>query len=292
MSFKDDDSNASNRKLDHIKLAFESQISKAQLDDRFYYEPLLSAHNNDPSILSTTFMGFDLRAPLWVSSMTGGTDLANTINHNLAKAAGEYGFGMGLGSCRSLLTSDEYLSDFYVKTLMPDMPLFANLGIAQCEQLITSGKTPLIKDLISKLDADGLIIHVNPFQEWLQLEGDRFNNPPIDTICHILIFPALPIIVKEVGQGMGIRSLNVVEITLAAVEFAANGGTNFAKLELLRSSAKKKQLYAELANVGHSADEMVQFTNQLITDANINTNCKEIIISGGINSFRWLLINQ
>ena len=136
-------------------------------------------------------MGFDLKAPLWVSSMTGGTDLANTINHNLAKAAGEYGFGMGLGSCRSLLTSDEYLSDFYVKTLMPDMPLFANLGIAQCEQLITSGKTSLIKDLISKLDADGLIIHVNPFQEWLQPEGDRFNNPPIDTICIHIRFVSL-----------------------------------------------------------------------------------------------------
>ena len=100
---------------------------------------------------------------------------------------------------------------------------------------------------------------------------------------------------KEVGQGMGIRSLeSLLKLPLAAVEFAANGGTNFAKLELLRSSEDKKQLYAELANVGHSADEMVQFTNQLITDANINTNCKEIIISGGINSFLdgYYLINK
>merc|ERR1712226_63170 len=113
------------------------------LDDRFLYEPLLSSHHCSSSALHTHFLGFDLKAPLWVSSMTGGTELANTINHNLAKAAGEYGFGMGLGSCRSLLTNDEFLSDFYVKPLMSDMPLFANLGIAQCEQLVLSDKTSL-----------------------------------------------------------------------------------------------------------------------------------------------------
>ena len=286
MSFTDEDVNASNRKFDHIKLAFQSQVDKAKLDDRFYYEPLLASHTSSSSSLSKNFMGHDLKAPLWVSSMTGGTEMANTINHNLAKAAGEYGFGMGLGSCRSLLTSDEYLSDFYVKPLMPDTPLFANLGIAQCEQLIDVKKPHLIKELVKKLDADGLIIHVNPFQEWLQPEVDRFKNPPIDTINHIIdLFPNVPLIVKEVGQGMGIKSLEaLLKLPLSAIEFAANGGTNFSKLELLRSSEDKKQVYAQLANIGHSASEMVQFTNDIVADSS-DIQCKELIISGGVNSF-------
>ena len=83
VSFTDEDVNASNRKLDHIKLAFQSQVEKAKLDDRFYYEPLLASHTSTSRSLSKSFMGFDLKAPLWVSSMTGGTELANTINHNL-----------------------------------------------------------------------------------------------------------------------------------------------------------------------------------------------------------------
>merc|ERR1712046_179264 len=132
--------------------------------------------------------------------MTGGTGYARIINHNLARAAAEFGFGMGLGSCRGLLTSDEYLSDFDVRHLIgDDLPLYANLGVAQLEQLIDNSKTGLIVSLLDKLKADGLIIHVNPFQEWLQPEGDKFLYPPIDTIKRIIdLFPSLKIIVKEV----------------------------------------------------------------------------------------------
>ena len=90
---------------------------------------------------------------------------------------------MGLGSCRSLLTSDEHLADFAVRPLLgPDLPLYANLGIAQLEVLIKQGDLHLIDSLIQRLDADGLIIHVNPLQEWFQPEGDRFEQPPLRTI--------------------------------------------------------------------------------------------------------------
>lgn len=288
MSFVDQDHTATERKKDHIQLAFQSQIAPSHLDERFYYEPLLAAHPTANTLSSFEFLGKQMQVPLWVSSMTGGTAYAATINHNLARAAGEFGFGMGLGSCRGLLTSDEHLPDFDVRHLIgDDLPLYANLGIAQLEQLLDNNKTKLITELIDKLHADGLIIHVNPFQEWLQPEGDVFLYPPIDTIKRLLdLFPDLSIIVKEVGQGMGKASLRqLLQLPLAAVDFAANGGTNFAKLELLRSDQQQQAIYAKLANIGHSAEDMVNITNELLQELGDQCACQQIIVSGGIQDF-------
>lgn len=295
--YTDEDLTASSRKHDHIQLAFDSQVANTEIDNRFYYEPINAAHPSAASTTSFSFLGKTLRAPLWVSSMTGGTAYAHTINHNLAKVAAAFGFGMGLGSCRGLLTSDEYLADFDVRHLIgDDLPLYANLGIAQLEQLLDENQAHLIANLVAKLKADGLIIHVNPLQEWLQPEGDQFKYPPIDTIKRVIDhFPDMKLIVKEVGQGMGPQSLKALfELPLMAIDFAANGGTNFAKLELLRSDAQKQAIYAKLANVGHSAAEMVTLTNNILAELGERCLCKEVIISGGIKDFLdgYFLINK
>lgn len=291
-----EDTNAVARKKDHIELAFKSQVEDNQLDKRFYYEPLLSAHPDKNILPEFQFLGKKMRAPVWVSSMTGGTELASKINHNLARACRDFGMGMGLGSCRSLLYSDEYLADFNVRPFIGDnLPLYANLGIAQLEQLIDNKEYYVITNLIDKLQADGLIVHVNPFQEWLQPEGDRFKYAPIDTIKNLLDNLDLKIIVKEVGQGMGYESLKALfQLPLEAIDFAANGGTNFAKLELLRSDETKQLIYGQLANVGHSAADMVDITNDIINELGDKALVNQVIISGGVRTFLdgYYLINK
>ncbi len=286
-ALQDDDPTAADRKRDHIELAFRSQVERGELDPRFSYEPLLAAHPEAGSLPPVPFLGKMLRAPLWVSSMTGGTEWAHTINHNLARACRDFGMGMGLGSCRSLLFSDETLPDFDVRHLIgDDLPLYANLGIAQLEQLIENQELWRVSALLGKLRADGLIIHVNPFQEWLQPEGDRFTVPPLDTISAFLDKTDIPVIVKEVGQGMGYESLKALfQLPIEAVDFAASGGTNFAKLELLRSDPVKQEIYRQLAHIGHTAEEMVHFTQQIKTELGDKMLCRQVIISGGIGSF-------
>lgn len=285
LDHKDTDPNATNRKRDHIELALKSQVST--LDPRFYYEPLFAAHPEKGSLKPFTFLGKTVKVPMWVSSMTGGTDMARIINRNLARACGEFGFGMGLGSCRQLLYSDEYLEDFNVRPLMGDaVPLFANLGIAQLETLIERNETALITELVQKLNADGLIIHVNPMQEWLQPEGDVFKKPPIETIKTLVESLDCPLIVKEVGQGFGYESIKaLLQLPLAAVDFAAAGGTSFSKLELLRGATEQQKMYGTLAHIGHSAVEMVDFTNQIVAELGGNIRCSQIIVSGGIQDF-------
>ena len=286
-SLTDKDPTAAARKADHINLAFRSQVGADRLDNRFYYEPLTAAHPVPGSLPAFSFLGKTFQVPMWVSSMTGGTELANRINHNLARACGEFGFGMGLGSCRALLYSDERLADFDIRYLIGDaVPLFANLGVAQLEELIDADDLFLLNELIEKLSADGLIIHVNPLQEWLQPEGDRFRRAPLETIKKVLEEFDFPVIVKEVGQGFGRESLKkLFQLPLAAVDFAANGGTNFSKLELLRSDPIRQAVYGSLANVGHSAVEMVEMSNEILEELGKDAKCREVIISGGIKSF-------
>lgn len=292
-----DDPTAEERKKDHIELAFKSQVGSHQLDKRFYYEPLFAPHPTKGTPYGKiSFLGKTVLAPVWVSSMTGGTKMANTINHNLAKVCGEFGMGMGLGSCRGLLESDEYLKDFNVRHLIGDnYPLYANLGIAQLEQLIAKNEVYRIAQLIDKLSADGLIIHINPFQEWMQPEGDIYQKAPLETIETILEKVDAPIIVKEVGQGMGYQSLKaLLQLPLAAIDFAASGGTNFSMLELLRSDENKQAAYKKLAHVGHAAEEMVLLINQIKEELGDKMLCQQVIISGGVKDFLdgYYLINK
>ncbi|WP_282016517.1 isopentenyl-diphosphate delta-isomerase [Marinifilum flexuosum] len=273
------------RKKDHIELAFRSQIEKSFVDDRFYYEPFINTHPQK-ELKPFNFLGKEIRTPIWVSSMTGGTKLAGKINSNLAKACAEFGMGMGLGSCRMLLEDDKYLADFDVRHIMgSELPLYANLGICQLEELIQNNELSKISNLVAKLQADGIIIHVNPMQEWLQPEGDLILRSPIETIKDLLKHAHYPVIVKEVGQGFGPNSLNrLLQLPLQAIEFAAFGGTNFAKIEMMRNPDKLVQLYEPLAKIGHTADQMLEWTNAIV-ESNKLIRCKELIISGGIHSF-------
>ena len=285
MAYQDNDPTAADRKKDHIELALKSETP--DIDNRFYYEPLFAAHPTEGSWGEFSFLGKKMQNPLWISSMTGGTAMARTINQNLARACGAFGLGMGLGSCRGLLFSDEYLSDFDVRHLMgDDAPLYANLGIAQLEQLIKNNQLYLIDNLIDKLKADGLIIHVNPMQEWMQPEGDRYEKPAIETIETVLNQTKHKIIVKEVGQGFGYESLKTLfQLPLQAVDFAAAKGTNFAKLELLRSDSEKQRIFNNFVKIGHDATEMVHLSNLVISELGEKRRCKEVIISGGIKDF-------
>lgn len=272
------------RKKDHIELAFKSQTNQPEMDRRFHYEPMLQAHPTG-GLQPFNFLGKEHRVPMWVSSMTGGTKLAGTINRNLAKACNEFGMGMGLGSCRIIMEDDTYFEDFNMRPVIGDhLPLWANLGIAQVEELVQAKQTGKAAGLVEKLDADGLIIHVNPMQEWFQPEGDILSAPPLDTLRQFLDHFSHPVIVKEVGQGMGPESLRqLLQLPLQAIEFAAFGGTNFARVELLRDESESAALFEPLSMIGEDAGTMLNEINRIVAEE--PPVCQEIIISGGIRTF-------
>ncbi len=277
------------RKRDHIELTAKAQTNGLLVDSRFYYEPLLSAHPNTETDISTTFLGKKMQAPFWVSSMTGGVGEARHINQNLARVCREFSLGMGLGSCRALLESDKYFEDFNLRPILGnDLPFYANLGVAQVEKLVHDQEINKIFDLMNRLETDGLIIHVNPLQEWFQPEGDKFIYSPIETIAKLseaFSGSGKKIIVKEVGQGMGPKSLkSLLDLSIDAIELAGFGGTNFSQLEYLRTKGADKLEIESLAKVGHTSLEMISILNNLLK-ANPEYIKKQIIISGGIGNF-------
>lgn len=195
--------------------------------------------------------------------------------------------GMGLGSCRALLHDRARLPDFDMRPhIGEEMPLYANLGVAQVEQLLADGEAGKMHELLELLRADGLIIHVNPLQEWLQPEGDRYEAAPVDTIEAALEYLDAPVVVKEVGQGFGPASLErLLALPLLAVEFAAAGGTNFARLENLRADEEAAATYRNLEHVGHTAAEMVGFANAAAERLGPRRRCGHLILSGGVRDF-------
>lgn len=274
------------KKKDHIELALKSQTDLIIHDNRFNYEPLLSPHPDDNQE-AFDFAGKKMKAPIWISSMTGGSEYSLAINRNLARACNEFGLGMGLGSCRILLEDGESFDHFNLRGIIgDDYPFYANLGICQVEKYLLKKETGRIAELINNLQADGLIIHVNPLQEWLQPEGERITMPPIETIQAFLSETNLRLIVKEVGQGFGPASIKeLLKLPVEAIELASYGGTNFAKVELQRSSTARHDLLEPLTRVGNDAYQIIDEINKNLNDPSVEVKCRYIIVSGGLKNF-------
>jgi len=72
---------------------------------------------------------------------------------------------------------------------------------------------------------------------------------------------------------------------IEAIDFAAFGGTNFATLELSRTSEMPRAQYSSLSYVGQSAEEMIAMVNKLKKELGSKVKCDQYIISGGISNF-------
>lgn len=286
------------RKADHIELALSSQTTKDLRSGGYFYEPLLGKHPEPHDKLDTELFGFQLNFPLWISSMTGGTELAKKINQNLAKLAAEFRLGFGLGSCRCLLEDHQRLADFAVgdELVQRELPFFANLGLAQVETLLKENKIELLSSMLERVGANGLVVHINPMQEWFQPEGDRYTLPPLQTLQRLLEKIETLVVVKEVGQGFGKESLRaLMQLPLSAIEFGAFGGTNFSRLEQLRNSRfAHEDTHHPLSLVGHDASEMVDFCNELTDELGDKRETTHLIISGGVPNpvEAWSLRNR
>ena len=268
-----------NRKKDHIELALASQMNAMHRNSSLTYEPALG-HQGKNTFQGLTIAGKQVKAPFWISSMTGGTVETGEMNKVLAAAANKLDAAMGLGSCRIALEDPKQLPFFQVRKELGDhLPLFANLGIAELEMLVNQNQLFKLQELVKATEADGLIIHINPLQELLQPEGACHRKPPLDSLKSLLDVANYPIIVKEVGQGFGPQSLNaLLSLPLEAIELAGFGGTNFSKVEILRSKEKHPSTEA-LSLIGHNPLEMLHWLN-----ASTQIRCKNIIISGGVKN--------
>ncbi|TAF32576.1 MAG: type 2 isopentenyl-diphosphate Delta-isomerase, partial [Oscillatoriales cyanobacterium] len=190
------------RKADHLRLCIEEDVQFHETTSGF--EHYRFAHCCLPELdrteidLTSTFLGKKLAAPLLISSMTGGTELAKLVNYRLAEVAETYQLAMGVGSGRVILENPDVIPSFAVRSIAPTIPLFANIGAVQ---LNYGYGIDQCRKLVDILEADALILHINPLQECIQPRGDTNFRTLLEKISHLAAQLPVPIIAKEVGNG-------------------------------------------------------------------------------------------
>ncbi|KUI28174.1 type 2 isopentenyl-diphosphate Delta-isomerase [Mycobacterium sp. IS-1496] len=180
--------------------------------------------------LDTSFLGKPLAAPVLIGAMTGGAELSGTINRNLAAAAQRLGVGMMLGSQRIMFGNDAVARSFAVRDIAPDVLLIGNVGLAQLSEPVM----PALEWALERVGADALAVHTNPLQEAMQRDGDTDFTGSIDRLRVLADTLRRPVMLKEVGHGIGAAAAaELAGSALAAVDVAGAGGTSWARVEQL-----------------------------------------------------------
>jgi isopentenyl-diphosphate delta-isomerase len=269
----------SSRKTDHIRINLEEDVHSGLTTGLEYYRfvhQALPEINLEEVDLSQHLFKRHVKAPILISSMTGGTDQAARINRILAEAAQATGIAMGLGSQRAALEYPETASTFQVRQYAPDILLFANLGAIQ---LNYNYGIDHCKRAVDMVEADALILHLNALQEAVQPEGETHFAGlanKIGAVCRAL---PVPVIAKEVGWGISKQAARyLAEAGVTAIDVAGSGGTSWTQVEMHRAKNESQaRLAASFVDWGIPTAESILQVKQAVPDMTI-------FASGGIRS--------
>ena len=259
------------RKADHIKINLEQDVRSALTTGlenyRFVHEALPEVDLNRLDT-SLSLFGKTLASPILVSSMTGGTDEAETINLRLAEAAQECGIAMGVGSQRAAIEHPEQARTFQVRRVAPDILLFANLGAVQFNYGYGIDECRKAVDMIQ---ADALYLHLNPLQEAVQDAGDTNwigIAKKIEEVCKKL---KVPVIAKEVGWGISEKTAKVLaDCGVSAIDVAGAGGTSWSQVEMHRAPDEfTRQLAATFVGWGIPTSDSIINVKKVTPDMTI-----------------------
>ncbi len=237
----------SQRKLDHIRVSLEEDVQASEISpgfDRYRF-----VHNALPQLdlsevdTSVTVFSKVLAAPLIISSMTGGTEMARSINRHLAEASQKLGVGLALGSERAAIEHPSLVDTYRVRDVAPDILLLANLGAVQLNYGF--GADECLR-AVENMRADALVLHLNPLQECLQGGGNTNFAGLLQKIGELTKRLAVPIVVKEVGWGIS-RAVarQMADAGVSAIDTAGAGGTSWSEVEKHLAQSEDRRAIAE-----------------------------------------------
>ena len=255
----------SQRKTEHLDIVLNNDIEVDDigtgLDDFWFIHQALPDIDFDNIDLSIALFGKKLEAPLFISPMVGGIEPARRINNNLAKAAQTLGLSMGVGSQRCAIDDNDVASTYQVRDVAPDIPLFANLGAVQLNN--GYGVSECLR-AVEMINADGLILHLNPLHEVLQRNGNtNFADllPKIEKVCKEL---TVPVVIKEVGHGISEEvARKLADAGVAGIDVAGAGGTSWSEVEGHRANNESEsRVAAAFASWGIPTAESIRMARR------------------------------
>ncbi|HCJ29327.1 MAG TPA: type 2 isopentenyl-diphosphate Delta-isomerase, partial [Pseudomonas sp.] len=216
------------RKKDHLDIVLDPRRACSSVESGFaaltFEHCALPELRLDEVNLQSVLFGRTLTAPLLISSMTGGAARATQINRHLAEAAEMLGIALAVGSQRIALETgaDQGLTR-QLRQLAPSVPLLANFGAAQ---LVTGYGLDEAQRAVEMVQADALIIHLNPLQEAVQLGGDRNWRGVLNAIEALALRLPVPLVAKEVGAGISAAvARRLLDAGVSVIDVAGSGGT-------------------------------------------------------------------
>lgn len=216
----------SERKEEHLALAqmFFNEKKKNSFDQMHLVRPALPETKVNLNSIKTKMFGKEIAAPFFINAMTGGSKKSLKVNQVLGQIAKKEKIALALGSASILVKEKDWLNSFYIaREENPDGVLIANVNP------LTSASDA--QSIVDALHADALQIHINTVQEISMPEGDR-DFYWIDNIRELRQKITVPIIVKEVGFGMDIQTIRLLQKeNINMIDVAGSGGTNFAEIE-------------------------------------------------------------
>ncbi|MEM9775726.1 MAG: type 2 isopentenyl-diphosphate Delta-isomerase [Chloroflexota bacterium] len=266
------------RKADHIRINLEEDVSFNQLttglEKYFFMHQALPELDLDQIDTRTTIFGRQLSTPLLISSMTGGTARATSINRTLAEAAQEVGMAIGLGSQRAAIEDEELAKSYRIRKYAPDIPIFANIGAAQLNHGYGAEKLQVAIDMC---EADAIYLHLNPLQEAVQPEGDRDWSNLLSKIEHLCNVLPVPVMAKEVGSGISKEmAQKLIDAGISAIDVAGAGGTSWSQVEMYRAENwRDRRIAGTFRNWGIPTANSIQYCRQASADL-------PVFASGGI----------
>ena len=272
------------RKADHIKINLEKDVRSALttgLEKYHFVHEALPELDLERIDLSLKLFDKLLAAPILISSMTGGTAEAETINLRLAETAYVMRVAMGVGSQRAAIEDPELARSFQVRRVAPDILLFANLGAVQLNYGYGVDECRRAVDMIQ---ADALVLHLNPLQEAVQDAGDtNFEGlaKKIEEVCKKI---EVPVIAKEVGWGISERTAKfLADCGVSAIDVAGAGGTSWSQVEMHRAPDEfTRQLAATFVGWGIPTAESILNVKRALYNAKHAVPGVLIFASGGI----------
>jgi isopentenyl-diphosphate delta-isomerase len=191
--------------------------------------------------LDVDLWGQKLDSPLFISSMTGGSEQADQLNLRLARLAERNSIAMGVGSQRVALenrASNRHSASFLLRKEAPTATLFANIGAVQLNYGVSIDDCQW---LVESIEASALILHLNPLQESIQPEGDTNFSGLWKKIESLKSRISAPLILKETGCGLDLATCKrAFQAGVDAIDSAGMGGSHWGYIEGLRHPNKRE----------------------------------------------------
>lgn len=223
----------SQRKQQHIKHALEVSTGPkfTGFDDVHLIHQALSNRDLEKINTQTTFLKKKLNFPLIINALTGGAPGLEEINKKLAITAKHCGIAMAVGSQTAALEDASLNKTFkIVREINPNGVILANVSaLIHWQEAL---------EAVEMIKADGIQLHLNLAQELVMAEGDREFSKILENIYNIQANLLVPVIIKEVGFGMSMETVEKLgKMGIQYYDIGGTGGTNFVSIENARNNS-------------------------------------------------------